>query len=248
MSEVAVRWLLPGYRLDLTGVRTDAESGDYARDDLTQLMGQPRVFDEAISLYWMAPAPAIAICCGPGETRALCARLRLSGVRAQHLDDLAAADDRRRLAADLGAGRIDLVAIVTPRGTSAVPGVRGIMILKPARLAAVHARFLSLLDTADGAEVVIYDLARNHDHHEFPTGWSVTVVQGQPAEVVKDPYLDKLADLPHRTALQWAGDNIERIELLRAATNRKPGWSFHVLQAVAGKAAAERWWNSQKSS
>jgi hypothetical protein len=76
----------------------------------------------------------------------------------------------------------------------------------------------------------------------------VTVVVGQPAEVVKDPYLNKLADLPHRTALQWCGDNIERIVLLQKATGRKDGWSFHVLEATAGKAVAERWWNTRRTS
>jgi hypothetical protein len=138
-AAATARLLLPAYQLDLTGTRIDPESGDYVREDLSRIMGQSCIFDEAINLYRAAAVPTIAFCSGPGETRALCARLRIADVRARHIDDLAPTEDRRRLAAEFVAGRIDIVAVVNPRGAAPIPATQGIMMLRPTLLASVYA-------------------------------------------------------------------------------------------------------------
>ena len=94
---------------------------------------------------------------------------------------------------------------------------------------------------------MIYDLVGNCARHGLSEDWSATTVVGPATEIIRDPYIDKLADLPHRTAMAWAGKNIHRLVLVQRAKGHKDGWTFHAIQSF-DPVAADQWWAARGKS
>jgi hypothetical protein len=244
-STVTATVIVPSFSVDLRGV--GIVDGDYVPSDLANVVAQPRVHDEALALYRLSPAPALAFVCGAGPARALAAHMRLGGLNAIHVDDGNAVEVIRQTVAALVAGKFD-VAVTVSRlaGAQPIPGLHAAMLLRPTKLPETHFRYLGRLQPEHDA-IVIYDLVGNVARHGLPDGWNATTAVGPAAEVLRDPYIDKLVDVPHRTAMTRAGKNIDRLELIQRAKNFKPGWVFNAVKSF-DPAAAEQWWRSRKTS
>jgi hypothetical protein len=243
MSAVSAKVIVPSFTVDTRGVGIVDQ--DYSLGDLGNILAQPRVHDEALALYRLSPAPAVAFVCGPGPGRALPAHLRIGGLRALHIDDGNTVDAIRQIVADLVAGKLDVVTSVNRlAGAQPIPGLHAAMLLRSTRLPETHLRQLGRLQPASG-EVTIYDLVGNVARHGLPAGWSATTIVGPAVEVIRDPYIDKLADVPHRTAMAWAGKNVDRLVLIQRAKNFKPGWVYNAVKSF-DPGLADRWWRAQK--
>jgi hypothetical protein len=241
MSTVVAKVIVPSFTVDMRGVGT--VDGDFAPSDLGNILAQPRVHDEALSLYRLSPALAIAYVSGPGPARSLAAHLRLGGLRAIHVDDGSSVDAIKQTVADLVAHKFDVIVSVSRlAGARPIPGLTAVMLLRPTARPETHFRYLGRLEPAQ--EVVIYDLVGNVARHGLPDGWRATAIVGPAVAVIRDPYIDKLADIPHRTAMTWAGKNVGRLVLIQRAKNFKPGWVYNAVRSFDPD-LADRWWREQ---
>jgi hypothetical protein len=235
----------PSFSFDFAGVRLD-DIGDLNPFDAAEIVAQSRVTDALFALYRRVGAPpAVAFGCEAGHLRVLSASARLAGYRAAHLDDSATVESCHQQVAELIAGRLDiLVNVRRLAGHSAIPGLRAVILARPTHDPDLHERFIGRLDRTAGA--VIIDMVGNCGRLGLWQGADPTVVVGEHVDVVRDPFIAKLTEVPHKHALLWAEGNIERIEMVQKARGHRPGWAYHVIQASCGKPAAERWWNERR--
>jgi hypothetical protein len=61
----------------------------------------------------------------------------------------------------------------------------------------------------------------------MPEGWSPSIIEGEPREVLRDPHFDRLAVMSAPEIQHWAKGDFSRLELGRIAKGYKPGWSEH---------------------
>lgn len=233
----------PPFKIDLETV--GVESGDYDLAEAGKIVGQPRVNRAVVDLYQQAGAPAaIAFASDPGHLKVLTAMFRIARIRAAEVADHADVEVCRTRVAGLSDGEVDV--LVTGRrlaGTSPIPKLGAVILARPTLNPATHARFLFRLDRTL-AELIIIDVVDGCRKHGA-LGMTPEVIIGAATEVITDPVVERLTEIPHRVALEWCGRNVARIELLQRAKGRKDGWSYHVIEAVRGKAAAENWWRQR---
>jgi hypothetical protein len=239
VNTITAKVLVPSFTVDTRGVRI--VGGDYEPSDLANIMAQPRVHDAALALYRLAPRPTLAYTCGPGPARSLAAHLRLGGLRAIHVDDGNAVDVIQQTVADLVAGKFDVVTNgARLAGARSIAGVTGVMLVRPVNLPEMHFRYLGRLDPT-GGEVTIYDLAENCRRHGLPAGWVETVTVGPSAEIIRDPMISRITEVPFKDVMRWAKGNPARLEIVAKAKNFKSGWVFHAIQSF-DPVGADRWW------
>jgi hypothetical protein len=109
-----------------------------------------------------------------------------------------------------------------------------------------HQRFIGRLDPSAG-EVVILDIVDSVGVHGLPPGWTETVTVGPSAEIIRDPMISRITEVPHKDVLRWAGHNLERLELIRRAKGFKRGWTYNAVRSY-DRDLADRWWREQRSS
>lgn len=241
---MSVKVFIPPFQLDLGTVAI--KDDDYTLFEAGQIVGLPRINAAVVQLYQQAGSPpAIAFGCDPGHLRVIASMFRIARIRAMEIDDHADVEACRTRVAELGAGALDvLVSGRRLAGSTPIPRLAALMLICPTLSAARHSRFLARLDRTQ-PELTIVDLVGNCRRHGLWPGAVAETIVGQAIEVISDPTVARLTQIPHRDALRWCGDNIGRIELLQKAKGHRDGWCFHVIQAVRGKAAAEEWWKGR---
>jgi hypothetical protein len=132
--------VMPPFKFGLDTVAV--ENGDYDLTELGQIVSQPRVNRAAVDLYRQAGSPpAILFGCDIGHLKAIAATFRIDKFRAVELNDFADVDACRAAVADLSRGAVDVV--VAGRrlaGSTSIPGLRAIILLRPTQRREAHQR------------------------------------------------------------------------------------------------------------
>jgi hypothetical protein len=237
---------IPSFDFNLSTVEIDGATGDFDLFETSEIVAQERVNAAAIALYRLAGMPpALAFACTPGHGRALAASFRIAGYNSQHVDDVADVETCRGLVADLLAGHFSvLVNIKRLGGRQPIAGLHAVLLARPTRRIEVHQRQLGRVDRSQ--DVAVVDLVGSCAKFGVWDDAAPEIVTGDHIDVIADPMVSRLLSAPHADIMRWCGSNPVRIELVRKAKNRKIGWSYFVLRAVAGKPAADRWWREHR--
>jgi DNA repair protein RadD len=94
---------------DLKGVQTKA--GDYVESQLAERMDKAELVGDIVE-HWQRHAArqaTIAFCCNVPHSKHTCDRFRLAGVLAEHIDASTPPEERKRILADLAAGKVEVV-------------------------------------------------------------------------------------------------------------------------------------------
>jgi hypothetical protein len=196
----------PSFEIDTTGV--GVEGDDYVAEDLAPIVGCPRVHHAAVALYSQAGSPpTLALSPTPGNASALAACLRIGGYRALAIHRGTDTPALRQAMTGLADGSLGVV--VSCRrviDTRPIVGLRGLMMVWPTANREHHRCMIGKLGAETGA--VVFDLVGNVARFGEPIPDKTMV--GDHIDVIRDPMLDRLADLPHKQCMDWAGNNIER--------------------------------------
>jgi hypothetical protein len=122
------------------------------------------------------------------------------------------------------------------------------VLLRPTLSADLHARHIYRVRPVEATDsITIIDVVTNIARNGLWDGYPVpNPIPGNPVDIIdRDPPIARLAGMSHRDAMAWVGNSIERTVLYQQIKGRKDGWSFHVIEATRGKAAAESWWKSR---
>jgi superfamily II DNA or RNA helicase len=164
---------------DLSQVHIRA--GDYAIDELSQVMSGGVIITDAVDEYArLCPdAPAIAFCVDLRHSKLVAEAFRNRGWRAQHVDGDTPRQQRRDLIAALGDGRIDILSNcgLISEGLD-VPGVVAAILLRPTKSLALYLQMVGrALRPAPGKDLAfVLDHAGNVYRHGLPTArrrWSL---------------------------------------------------------------------------
>jgi superfamily II DNA or RNA helicase len=161
--------------------RVQIRAGDYAVDQLAEVMGQGIIVSGAVDEYErLCPeAPAIAFCVDIAHSKFVAAAFSRRGYRAAHVDGNTPRQQRRELIAALGSGDLDLLCNcgLVSEGLD-VPGVVAAILLRPTRSLALYLQMVGrALRPAPGKNMAfILDHAGNVLRHGLPTArrrWSL---------------------------------------------------------------------------
>jgi DNA repair protein RadD len=170
---------IPAKRVDLSRIRTRA--GDYALDELANVMADERLTSDAIADYArICPrVPTVAFCVDIRHSMAVAARFQQQGFRAAHVDGNTPRQERRRLIAALGSGELDVITNcgLFSEGVD-VPAIGAAIMLRPTQSLAVFLQQIGrALRPAPGKErALILDHAGNvlrHGLPDEPRAWSL---------------------------------------------------------------------------
>jgi DNA repair protein RadD len=174
---------------DLSRVGTRA--GDYAVDQLSNLMVQSVVIGSVVDAYERHAIGKRAIAYGVDvkHSEGLAQRFREAGYAAVHLDGTTPKDERRRIIAALGTGEIKVVANcgLISEGTD-VPAVEAVLLARPTQSAGLYLQQVGrALRVAPGKErAIVLDLVGNIGRHGLPDApreWSLKAKARKQREV-----------------------------------------------------------------
>jgi DNA repair protein RadD len=177
-----VRWLIDHGRLadfdyyapdrvDLMGVRK--RGGDYAAEDLEDVMSQPAIVGSAVANYRLRliGRTAIAFCVTVAHARYVANGFNAAGISAAVIDGNMSSDERRDLVEKFRCGEVTILASceVISEGFN-VPNAGGAILLRPTQSLVVYAqqvgRALRVKD--DLSRAVIIDHVGNYYAHGRP--------------------------------------------------------------------------------
>lgn len=162
----------PPAQFDLKGIRKTA-GGDYNQKQLAERMDTPTITGDAVAHYqrYLKGKSAIAFCASIAHAEHTAEAMRAAGVRAAAVSGKTPDDERRRMIADLGAGRLDVMAScdIVSEGTD-IPSVTGALLLRPTQSEGLFLQQVGrVLRPADGKEhAVILDHVGNCLTHGLP--------------------------------------------------------------------------------
>jgi superfamily II DNA or RNA helicase len=162
---------------DLHGVRTRA--GDYALDQLGDVMAKPVVIGAAVDEYAKrcSGVPAIVFCVDIGHSELVAAAFRRRGFRAAHLDGATDPHERRAVIAGLASGEVQVVTNcgLISEGVD-VPAVTAIVMLRPTKSLALYLQQCGRGLRPGKPKAFILDHAGNCHFHglpDEPRAWSL---------------------------------------------------------------------------
>jgi len=174
------RCFAPPNALDVSRIKTVA--GDYSKKSLRESLENNReIYGSAVSHYrsFGDGAPAIAFCASVKHAENTAAEFRAAGYRSIHVDGETKEYIRDRAIADLGAGRIDVLAScdLISEGVD-VPVVACGILLRPTKSLTIAMQQIGrILRPAPGKrEAIIFDHVHNIARHGLPDAdreWSL---------------------------------------------------------------------------
>jgi superfamily II DNA or RNA helicase len=173
------RVFAPPSKLDMGSVRK--LGGDYRMDDAAAAMERAGIMGDAVTHYrrHLAHGTAIAFCCSVAHAQAVAEAFNAAGIASAVVDGTLHPEVRRHMIADLGTGRIRVLAScqIISEGTD-VPSVTGAILLRPTQSLSLFLQQVGrCLRPAPGkAEAIILDHVGNTLTHGLPTDpreWSL---------------------------------------------------------------------------
>lgn len=170
----------PARSVDLRGVKT--RMGDFATDQLGEIMGRGIVIDSAVNEYTRLcnGLPAIAFCVNIEHSRKVAERLTAHGYRAAHIDGDTSKHERRALIQALGNGELQILTNcgLISEGLD-VPSVHAAILLRPTKSLALYLQQVgrALRPAANKRRALILDHAGNvfrFGPPETPHSWSLS--------------------------------------------------------------------------
>ena len=165
----------PGF--DAGGIKR--RMGEFDMRECEQRLGSALMGD-AVSHYrqHLAGQTAIAFCCSLSHAEAVAASFRSQGIAAASIDGSMSGPERARLLADLGAGKLKVLASCALIGEGIdVPSVSGAILLRPTMSLALYLQMVGrALRPQEEKTAVILDHAGNvhrHGHHLEPRDWTL---------------------------------------------------------------------------
>jgi DNA repair protein RadD len=167
----------PANAPDLSQVHIRA--GDYATDELAEVMSNGMIVDGAVVEYSrLCPcAPAIAFCVDIRHSKLVAAAFAARGYRAKHVDGDTLRRQRRQLIAALDRGNIDILCncSLISEGLD-VPGVEAAILLRPTKSLALYLQMVGRALRPGKPLAFVLDHAGNCLRHGLPTArrrWSL---------------------------------------------------------------------------
>ncbi len=173
----------PSVDVDLSGVRTRA--GDYANDDLAEVMSAGALVGDAVEHYRRLGEglPAIAFGVNVAHSRQIAARFSAAGIVAAHVDGDTPAPERKSLIAALAAGKLKVLSNcgIISEGLD-IPTVGAVIMLRPTQSLGLYLQMVGrALRRAPGKDrAVVLDHAGNSLRHGLPADPREWSLEGKP--------------------------------------------------------------------
>ena len=165
----------PGF--DVGGIRKRMGEFDL-RESEQRLSGA--LMGDAVSHYQqhLRDQTAIAFCCSISHAEVVAESFRSFGIKAASIDGTMSPEQRSRLLADLGTGRLKVLTSCALIGEGIdVPSVSGAILLRPTMSLALYLQMVGrALRPQEGKVATILDHAGNvlrHGHHLEPRDWTL---------------------------------------------------------------------------
>lgn len=177
------RVFAPPSQLDMGSVRK--LGGDYRMDEAEAALQRAGIMGDAVTHYQrhLAHGTAIAFCCSVAHAQAVAEAFNAAGISSAVVDGTLHPDVRRHMIADLGSGRIRVLAScqIISEGTD-VPSVTGAILLRPTQSLSLYLQQVGrCLRPAPGkTEAVILDHVGNTLTHGLPTDPRQWTLEGRP--------------------------------------------------------------------
>ena len=163
---------------DLKGVKTRA--GDYARDQLSEVMDRPTVTGDAVSHYRRLAdgLPAIAFCCSIAHAISVRDSFAGAGYRAKLVHGSMKMDERDEAISGLADGRTQILCSVdvVSEGTD-VPAVSAAILLRPTQSESLYLQQVGrILRPQPGKTAIVLDhvgATKKHGFVDDPRNWSL---------------------------------------------------------------------------
>lgn len=161
----------PKHQMDTSQLHM--QGGDYKRDETEALVNKPSITGDAVAHYrkHLNGAPSVAFCVSIKHAWAVAESFRANGFRAAHIDGTMEKSERRKLVADFGAGRLNVLTScdLISEGFD-VPGMHGAILLRPTESLALYLQQCGrTLRTAPGkTHAVLLDHVGNSSRHGLP--------------------------------------------------------------------------------
>ena len=163
---------------DLRGVKTRA--GDYAKDQLSDVMDRPTITGDAISHYRRLAdgLPAIAFCCSVAHAISVRDSFAATGYRAKLVTGNMPMDERDDAISGLADGRTQILCSVdvVSEGTD-VPAVSAAILLRPTQSESLYLQQVGrILRPQPGKTAIVLDhvgATKQHGFIDDPRDWSL---------------------------------------------------------------------------
>ena len=163
---------------DLRGVKVRA--GDYARDQLSEVMDRPTVTGDAVSHYRRLAdgLPAIAFCCSIAHATSVRDSFLGAGYKAKLVHGSMKADERDEAISGLADGRTQILCSVdvVSEGTD-VPAVSAAILLRPTQSESLYLQQVGrILRPQPGKTAIVLDhvgATKKHGFVDDPRNWSL---------------------------------------------------------------------------
>ena len=163
---------------DLKGVKTRA--GDYARDQLSEIMDRPTVTGDAVSHYRRLAdgLPAIAFCCSIAHAISVRDSFIGAGYKAKLVHGSMKMDERDEAISGLADGRTQILCSVdvVSEGTD-VPAVSAAILLRPTQSESLYLQQVGrILRPQPGKTAIVLDhvgATKKHGFVDDPRDWSL---------------------------------------------------------------------------
>lgn len=159
----------PPVLADISNVKTRA--GDYAKDQLSQVMDRPTITGDSISHYRRLAdgLPAIAFCCSIAHAKSVCQSFQSAGYRAKLVTGDMPVDERDDAISGLADGRTQVLCSVdvVSEGTD-VPAVSCAILLRPTMSEALYLQQVGrILRPQPGKIAIVLDHVGSTVRHGF---------------------------------------------------------------------------------
>ncbi len=168
---VKPRVYAPADKIDLSSIRSRA--GDYAKDDLMDLLDKPSITGSAVDHYTkLAPGtPGVAFCINITHAEHVAADFRAAGFRAYSVDGNMDDDMRKRLLNGLADGSVDIICScdLISEGTD-IPAIGVAILLRPTKSLGLYLQQVgrALRPCAGKEYAIVLDHVGNTINHGMP--------------------------------------------------------------------------------
>lgn len=171
--------------VDLTGVRTDKKTGDYATQDLAIAMDKAAIYGDVITNYRekLDGLPAVLFAIDVEHSLMIRDRFREAGIAAEHIEANTPAGERKRILDDLNAGTCKVVTNVGVLTTGVdIPNLRGVILCRPTKSKNLYIQMIGrgTRIAESKTEFIVLDHANNITEHGFVEDEDEVDLDGKP--------------------------------------------------------------------
>ncbi len=163
-------------------------AGDYSATEAAAAMDQRSVTGDIVGHYakMMPGRPAKVFCVSVDHAKHMADAFRRAGYRAESVDGSMQKDERRRLIASIGDGRLDVLCScdIISEGTD-IPAIAGVVLARPTLSIVIFMQQVGrgLRPKPDGSPTIILDHVGNVLKHGLPNADREWTLEGAPKRV-----------------------------------------------------------------